>query len=73
MIERKKKLKLKHGYWSKQTLHEEQKSSETEGLEICDNGTVAFMQETFLKPFLFPPTRSFMASNSRSAKYLLWS
>lgn len=52
-----------------QTLHAAHKSSEM--FNNCDNGNVAFMQETLLKPSLFPATRSFSASNSRSAKYFL--
>ena len=56
---------------SKQTLHSVHRSSEK--FDISDNGRVAFMQETLLNPSLFPATRSFSASNSRSAKYLLWS
>jgi len=54
---------------NKQTLHEEHKSSEREA--IWDNGREALMQETLLKPNLFPETRSLSASNSRSAKYLI--
>lgn len=53
------------------TLQEAHKSAET--FNTNDIGNVALMQETLLNPFLFPATRSFSASNSRSAKYLLWS
>ncbi len=53
----------------KPTLHSAHKSSDK--LDNCDNGRVAFMQETLLKPVLLPAIRSFTASNSRSAKYLL--
>lgn len=54
---------------SKHTLHSAHRSSEK--LDNSDNGRVAFMQETLLKPSLFPATRSFSASNSRSARSLL--
>lgn len=53
------------------TLQEMHNSSET--LTSDDIGIVALMQETLLNSFLIPDTRSFSASNSRSAKYLLWS
>lgn len=56
---------------NRQTLHEEHKSSEE--LASCDNGRVAFMQATRVNPSLFPEVLSLSASNSRSAKYLLWS
>lgn len=51
------------------TLHAVHRSSEN--LDICEDGSVAFKQETLPKPTLFPAIRSFSASNSRSAKYFL--
>lgn len=51
------------------TLHAVHRSSEN--LNICEDGSVAFKQETLPKPTLFPAIRSFSASNSRSAKYFL--
>jgi len=56
---------------NKQTLQKEHKSWESE--EMWENGRDALMQETLLKPVLFPETRSLSASNSRWAKYLIWS
>lgn len=70
-IERLRKYTEEWIQGNKQTLHEEHKSSLR--LDMWERGREAFMQETFVKPILFPETRSLSASNSRSAKYLAWS